>query len=141
MPSDFTFVFVDHLLDVDFFVFAFLQYNRANNFFNIVIFQVYLDGETTHEALKIRGVIERTLTCSYDHQATVHLLAQRFSDLLNIQSSLGILTDELLDFVEHEKGAGQLAIYCNHFSDDRTHFINADVFNIGIISPKQWAYL
>ena len=69
-----------------------------------------LDGEAAHQALKIRHVVEGALAGANNHQASVHLFAQCLGNFLNVEGGLRVLADELLNFVEHQKGAGHFAI-------------------------------
>ena len=50
------------------------------------------------------------MTGANNHQTSVHIFTQRLSDFLDVEGGLRVLTDELLNFVEHQKSAGHFPI-------------------------------
>ncbi len=137
LAGDLAFVFGNQQFDIGLFVFSLLQDNGADNLFNVVVFEVDLDGEAAHQALEVRHVVEGALARADDHQAAIHLFAQGFDDFLNIEGGLRVQTDELLHLIEYQERAGHFAINRNRFADGAAHFIHADVVHVRVSGPKQ----
>ena len=65
-----------------------------------------------------RGVVQRRLAGAHQQQPAVQIGADVFGDLLHVVGALHLVADELLDLVDDQQRAGQLAVVAKNLFDD-----------------------
>ena len=83
----------------------------TNHVFDIAILELHDDGKSPQQLLKLRGGMEFRLAGADKLERAAEALDAAFNDVLQIQDRPGILADELLQFIEHDQGAGQVAVF------------------------------
>ena len=62
--------------------------------------------------------VQRGLTSANKQQTLIQLGATVLGDLLQIHGSLDLLANELLDFIDHQQRAGQIAVCTKDLLED-----------------------
>ena len=131
MAGDFSVVCGNDLFDGGCLVRLLGRDDLADDRLNVGVAELDRHAETVAEFLKLGRTAEGRLAGSEDEHPAVELFAARFDDFLDLETAVTIVADELLDFIEHNQGAGQLAIDREGFAQGLKHIVNGDVLHVG----------
>ena len=94
---------------------------------DVPVAQHHLYREAPHQALQVGHTGQRGLPRGHEEQLPIEVLGQGLRDLLHLESLLHVVSDELLNFVQHHQGQGELAVHRQGIRDGGGHLLAGDV--------------
>jgi hypothetical protein len=114
-----------------------LQDHRSHNLLHVVVLEVHLGGEASHEALQGGGIGQRALPRADHKHPAIQLLGEGLDHLLDIVGDVRVVVDELLNLVQDHQGAGELAVARKGAADGGEHVVDTDLLDLGRILGAQ----
>ena len=114
-----------------------LQDHRSHDLLYVVVLEVHLCGEASHEALQGGGIGKCTLTGADDEYTAIQLLGEGLDNLLDVVGDIRVVVNELLNLVQDHNGAGELAFARKGATYGGEHVVDADLLHLGRILGAQ----